>query len=169
MAFANPCNLQYIEPVNKKLLFESLKTEIKNNLQLAYAAAQNTYDIATHEDSKAENKYDTRGLEASYLAGAQAERVMDLKDTLTLVASIAVKEFSVSDKIGLTALLHLKAGEKKLWVLLLPKGGGQSFTFEEKLIQVITPESPLGEQLVGKQVDDSFTINKKEYEIAEIF
>ncbi|MCC2679989.1 MAG: hypothetical protein K0R29_2565, partial [Pseudobdellovibrio sp.] len=51
--------------MKKALLFQALTAELTKNLELALTAAQATYDIATHEDNKAENKYDTRGLEAS--------------------------------------------------------------------------------------------------------
>lgn len=46
--------------------------------------------MATHEDTKAENKYDTHGLEASYLARAQSERVLDLK-TLRIRTSSLIR------------------------------------------------------------------------------
>ena len=150
------------------MLIEALKNEIQKNLQLALTAAQNTYDIATHEDSKAENKYDTRGLEASYLAGAQAERVMDLKDTLNSISGTALKEFKTTDKIAIGALIHLISSEKNLWVILLNRGGGQNVKFENQQVQVITPESPLGRLLIGKELNDSFQLNGKEYEIIEL-
>ena len=155
--------------MNKILLFKELLREIENNLQLALNAAQNTYDIATHEENKAENKYDTRGLEASYLAGAQAERVRDLRETLTMVSTLAIKHFDSETKIALTALVQISSEEKNLWVLLLPKGGGQSFTFDKKQIQVITPESPLGRNLIGKQVEDEVQVKDKFYEITQVY
>lgn len=154
--------------MNKKLLFQALTAELTKNLELALKAAQATYDIATHEDNKAENKYDTRGLEASYLAGAQAERVRDLKETLGVVASLKVKEFSDADKVAQSALIKIKFNEKENWLFLLPKGGGQNFTFENQVVKVITPDSPLGELLIGKSVEDSVLLNGKEYLILEI-
>ncbi len=51
--------------MDKKLLFQSLKNEIDKQLHLAVDAVQVTLDVATHEENKPENKYDTRGLEAS--------------------------------------------------------------------------------------------------------
>jgi transcription elongation GreA/GreB family factor len=155
--------------VNKKSVLEALQKEIHRNLELALAAAQNTYDIATHEDSKAENKYDTRGLEASYLAGAQALRVADLRDTLALVANFNAKDFSDSDKLALGALVELHSGNKKIWVLLLQKGGGQSAVIDSKQVQIVTPESPLGLQLIGKEVGDEFKISNRDYEITAVF
>lgn len=154
--------------MEKKLLFEKLKDELEKNLQLALNAAQNTYDIATHEENKAENKYDTRGLEASYLAGAQAERVRDLRETLGIISTIPVKSFDSESRIALTALVLLSSEEKDLWLLLLPKGGGQSFSFKGNRIQVITPESPLGSILIGKQVEDEIQIKDMIYEIKRL-
>ncbi len=154
--------------MDKTLLFKAFTAELTKNLELALKAAQATYDIATHEDNKAENKYDTRGLEASYLAGAQAERVRDLKETLGIVSALKVKNFSAEDKIGQTALIKIDFNNKESWLLFLPKGGGQNFTFEGQSIKVITPESPLGELLAGKSVDDSVILNGKEYVILEI-
>lgn len=155
--------------MNKALLFQALTAELTKNLELALKAAQATYDIAIHEDNKAENKYDTRGLEASYLAGAQAERVRDLKETLGLISTLKIKDFSQSDKIAQTALIKFELNQKESWVLLLPKGGGQSFIFNGTSVKVITPESPLGQLLVGKSVEDSVNLNGKEYLILEIF
>lgn len=155
--------------MDKSLLFQALTAELTKNLELALTAAKATYDIATHEDNKAENKYDTRGLEASYLAGAQAERVRDLKETLGVISTLKIKYFSGDDKIAQTALIKAEYNQKESWLLLLPKGGGQNFLFEGRSIKVITPESPLGELLVGKSVEDSVTLNGKDYFILEVY
>ena len=155
--------------MNKKSVILALQKEILKNLELALAAAKNTYDIATHEDSKAENKYDTRGLEASYLAGAQALRVADLRDTAALISNFNAKDFTDSDKLALGALVELKSGNKQLWVLLLQKGGGQSTVCDSTSVQIVTPESPLGVQLIGKEVGDEFKISNRDYEIVAVF
>lgn len=154
--------------MNKSKLFEILKKEVDVQLKLAAEAAQNTKDAATHEENKPENKYDTRGLEASYLARAQIERVLDLKGLRNGLESMKVRNFAADERIALTALIHLQSQDKNFWVLLLPQGGGQSFGYEELTIKVITPESPLGSQLVGKQVDDIVEIKDIEYEIIAI-
>lgn len=159
--------------INKKNLISKLIELTKVNLQVAFEAAQNTYDIATHEENKAENKYDTRGLEASYLAGAQAERVADIKATLASYENLNIKNFTSENKIALTALVEIISHDKSSLILLMPKGGGQTFEFDGHQIQVITPESPLGKNLIGKEVGDEIEIttgNKKmEYEIVNLY
>ncbi len=159
--------------MNKQNLVEHFKTKIIQELEAITTAAKNTYDIATHEDNKAENKYDTRGLEASYLAGAQAQRVSEMKDVLIVFESVKIREFSNSDRIAPTALVEVLLNDKTSFVLIMPKGGGQSTAFEGHTIQVITPESPLGRTLIGKSVGDFVTFEAgsktREYEIISLF
>lgn len=154
--------------MNKQQIFEQFKIELENNLKLAVQAAQNTYQDATHEDSKAENKYDTRGLEASYLAGAQAKRVTELKEALTVITILKLRTFSEDTPIAITALIELQSSEKNMWVFLVPKGGGQNISFEGNHIQTVTPESPLGANLVGKNLDDEITLGAKNYLISQV-
>ena len=58
--------------MNKRLLLKEIVTSLEETLALLEKAARASHAEATHESSKAENKYDTRGLEAAYLAGGQA-------------------------------------------------------------------------------------------------
>jgi hypothetical protein len=158
--------------VNKKMIVEQITRQITEELESIRSAAEATYRAATDEDSKAENKYDTRGLEASYLAGAQAQRVADMKEVLSIFQNLPLKSFAENDPIVITALVELLVSQKTSYVLLMPKGGGQSAQLDGLKVQVITPESPLGEALIGKRLGDSFELEKKnqkvEYEIAAI-
>lgn len=154
---------------NKLLIFTALIDSIKKNIDLAVQAAQNTYGDATHEDNKAENKYDTRALEASYLAGAQAERVHDLKIILNKIQQIKIINFNHNSFIALTCLIRLVSDHKNFLVLLLPVGGGQNFTFDNESIRVVTPESPMGQMLLGKMLSDTVSLNGVEYSISNIY
>lgn len=154
--------------INKTELFKKLKIEIDRQLQLAVETVQVTLDVATHEENKPENKYDTRGLEASYLARAQSERVLDLKDVKIVIDSLKLRDFSQGQPIAISALIQLETKGKTLWVLLLPKGGGQSLEHDGLSIKIITPESPMGAQLVGKSVDDTIHIKDFEYDIIQV-
>ncbi len=142
----------------KKQLIEFLTKTIAAELAAITAAAINTYADATHADSKPENKYDTRGLEASYLAGAQAKRVSEMKEVLAIFENLPIKHFTETQKIMTTALVKIRHNEKITFVLIMPKGGGQTVIIEQQSVQVITPESPLGKALIGKGVGDEFSI-----------
>lgn len=158
--------------MNKKALIQYITRQIAQELAAITQAAKNTYDIATHEDNKPENKYDTRGLEASYLAGAQAKRVNDMKEVLAIFENLPIKDFSNGQAIERTALVEVNHNDKVSFVLIMPKGGGQSVSFEGKSVQVITAESPLGRSLIGRRTGDFIEVEagsvQREYEILSI-
>lgn len=159
--------------MNKNELLQNIVSKLKEELRLITEAAQNTYDIATSQESKAENKYDTRGLEASYLAGAQAERVSEMKETIGVLESLKVKDFGKDAVIAFTALIDLEQNGKTQTVFFLPKGGGFKITHQGKAIQVVTPDSPLGEGLMGLSEGDVVDVDagakSKEFEIISVY
>ncbi len=53
-------------------------------------------------------------------------------------------------------------------VAFAPSGRGQSFSFQGQMIQVITPESPLGKNLIGKETEDTVQVKDKTYEIEQV-
>lgn len=148
--------------MNKLELILKFREKTAADLAVLTQAALAAHDAATHAESKAEDKYDTRGLEASYLAGAQSKRAMELQEMLDLFQHLDIKEFNASSKIASTALVELDCDGQKSYCLLMPKGGGQSVVFEGKTIQCITPQSPLGELLLGAKVGDQISVTVKD-------
>ena len=51
--------------MDKRLVIEAIIARLGDDLDVLCKAARASHAEATHESSKAENKYDTRGLEAS--------------------------------------------------------------------------------------------------------
>jgi len=158
--------------MNKQEILDQIIQQLETELQLITEAAKNTYEIATHEENKAENEYDTRGLEASYLAGAQAERVAEMKISISQLKSVKIKNFNAQDPIGYGALVEIECESKIKTVFVLPKSGGTQLSVNNKNILIITPDSPLGEALIGLKVRDEFSIdagkNQKFYEVKSL-
>ena len=159
--------------MDKKKLVETIRTQLEADLRQAREAARATYEAATHEESKPENEYDTRGLEASYLAGAQAKRIAEIEELLVIFKHLQVKDFGPDDKINSTALVEVSSQNKKYVFFVLAKGGGVSVTFEGQKIQTITPKTPLGEALQDLSVGDVAIVENgdqvREYEILQIW
>ena len=157
---------------NKNQILQALRDQLEVDLQNLKKAALATYEDATHEENKPENKYDTRALEASYLAGAQAERVQDVSELLALCKVMKVKNFSDEDPIAIGALVEVRLESKNSYLFFLPKGGGVSFYFEKTKIQVITPISPLGKAFLGLSASENVIIEsgsqKRNYEIISV-
>ena len=158
--------------MNKSEIIQKFIAAIESELSVLKTAAKDTANYATDPENKPENKYDTRGLEASYLAGAQAQRVAEMQDVLLCFKSTALKIFHAGAVIAITALVEVILNEKTNYLLIMPLGGGQTIKFTDQSIQVVTPASPLGKALIGQQTGVTITIlaggQKREYEIASI-
>lgn len=158
--------------VNKKRLIEVICAQLERDLVALKAAAMETYAAATGEESQPENEYDTRALEASYLAGAQAKRVLDTEASLVSMKRLELREFDELTPIASSALVSLKVNDKKIDVFVVPTRGGMTLQFESKAIQVITLQSPLGESLMGLIVGDVAMVEKGneviEYEVLRV-
>src|SRR5271165_2747317 len=104
--------------MNKNLLLKRIVASLRQSLQLLEKAARASHAEATHESSKAENKYDTRGLEAAYLAGGQARQVREILDAIKLYEKLAPKNFAPGEAIDLTALVEVEMdGARSLYYI----------------------------------------------------
>ncbi len=158
--------------MDKQAILQQLISQMEHDLAMLVQSALAAKDAATHTESKAEDQYDTRGLEASYLAGAQAGRVQEMEQLLKLYRALPMQSFGQTSSISITALVELQTDAKTLFCLLMPKGGGRSTVFEGRKIQVTTPESPLGEGLMGKRIGDEVEVRTqvaREYEIVRVW
>ncbi len=158
----------------KKRLTDHLVLELEANYKMALIAAKRAHSTATDKENIAENKYDTLGLEAAYLAQGQAKRASECGAELQAVQNLPVVELSSTDAIVVGTLVSIiDQHEQQLSLFLAPVGGGLKFVFQGKNIVVITQSSPLGKNLVGRFVDDEFELatgpNKKIYRISDIY
>ncbi|OFZ20703.1 MAG: hypothetical protein A2X94_08590 [Bdellovibrionales bacterium GWB1_55_8] len=156
----------------KRALIESIVAELNRELETLLASAKAAHDAATHEESRAEDQHDTRGLEASYLAGAQMARAEALRRTIAVYQFADFQDFLAGDPIGVGALVELELESRRLWCFIVGQGGGMSVSAGDKAVQVITPQSPLGEELIGRRAGELFELNNqrvlREYEIISV-
>ena len=144
--------------MNKRAIIQKIVTRLTEELQVYFRAAQFSRAEATHESSKAESKYDTRGLEASYLARGQSKQAAELEAAIAEFEKLPVKKFGAEDAIGIGALVALEHGGESSLYFVGPRAGGTEVLHDRKEILVITPQSPLGEQLIGKKAGDSLQL-----------
>jgi transcription elongation GreA/GreB family factor len=149
--------------VNKTALHRQIIARLEADLELYFKAARTAHAEATDPQSKAENKYDTRGLEASYLARGQSRQAAETEAALAELRRLPVRDFAPADPIDLGACVGIEPvaagrGRRGTTVLsryfLAPKAGGTEVEIEGEEITVITPQSPLGRQLMGRRVED---------------
>ncbi len=121
-------------------------------------AAREATAAATDPGSKAENKYDTRSLEASYLARGQALRVSELHEAVLAFESLNAQVLSPDQAIIPGALVVLAGNCEETQYFLGPCAGGTSVEVDGAEILVITPASPLGRDLIGKRAGDRISL-----------
>lgn len=133
-------------------LLAAIVAALETELEAASREARATAAAATDPDSKAENKYDTRALEASYLARGQAQRVTELTDAVAAYRALAANPPAVSGTVvvGASVILDTPAGRADYF--LGPAAGGTEVKHAGRDIILITTASPLGRQLLGKSV-----------------
>ena len=144
--------------MNKRALIKKIVAKLADELETYFRAAQFSRAEATHESSKAENKYDTRGLEASYLARGQSKQAAEIKSAIAAFEELPAKKFGADDMIDLGALVELEQGGECSFYFIGPRAGGTEVLHDRKEILVITPQSPLGAQLVGKKAGENFQL-----------
>jgi transcription elongation GreA/GreB family factor len=137
--------------MNKAQLVKQIISSLTESLGVLEKAARASHEEATHESSKAESKYDTRGLEAAYLAGGQARQAREILDSIKAYEALVIRDFASGEPIELTALVELDADGTRSTYFIGPKNGGLEIKRRGKEIMVITPQSPLGQNLVGRK------------------
>jgi transcription elongation GreA/GreB family factor len=144
--------------MNKRSLIDGILDQLKKELELVTRSAQTAHQEATHAESLAEDRHDTRGLEASYLAGAQAGRAKEIQRLIAVFKFLPLPEYQANDLIGPGAVVELELNGRRACYFLVPQGGGLSLEQEGKPVRVITPNSPLGEALLGRGVGSTIEV-----------
>lgn len=146
----------------KRLLAEALLAKLEEELSTMRKAANAAREAATHEEAKPENDKDTRALEASYLAGAQAARVRELEGAIKAMSTMTLLDFGEGKAIQASAIVTLEdENEAKTTFFLAPFGGGTTLSVEGISAQVVTPQSPLGQALLGRSEGDVIELRGK--------
>lgn len=149
LVFAHRARVWQILPVNKETLLQEIIAALAAQMDAYTRAARDAYAAATDPGSRAENKYDTRSLEASYLARGQAIRVAETEESLSAYRAMRCRSFGEDEPAALGALVQLSGPEGSSYYFLGPSAGGTEVMHDGSEVLVITPSSPLGQLLVG--------------------
>jgi transcription elongation GreA/GreB family factor len=145
--------------VDKRALIANIVAQLRAELELLAKAARAAHSEATHESSKAENKYDTRGLEASYLAAGQSRQALEAAQAIEALQKLPIREFTSADEIDIGAVVEVAGKRERNVYFIAPRAGGTEVLLDGREILVITPQSPLGQQLVGRKKGDKIKLN----------
>ena len=145
--------------MDKFLLQRQVLERLAEDLLQAEQAARAAHETATHAESVAENKYDTLGLEAAYLATGQARRAEAIRQAMADWRRFRPRPYDAVKGIQLGALVCLVDSDDRQQQLFLgPDGGSMQLIRDLQPVQVISTEAPLGRAMLGKCEGDEVSI-----------
>lgn len=137
-----------------QLILEKLREEFENRSRVSKL----TREVGNDAESKAEGKYDTLAIEENYLADGLAKQALAAAEAMAEIEKMPLQTFTGDNPIDLGALIELDFSDAREWFLLAPTGGGTEVQHEGVTVTVITPDSPLGSQLIGSRLGDRTTV-----------
>lgn len=143
---------------SKAPLINQIISTLQKDLAVLRKAAAETHSDSTSAESKQESKYDTRGLEASYLAEAQAEQVNQLEQAINKLQQLPACELDEDAPAALGAMVIVSTDKEDFQYMILPAGGGMELGYQGLSFTVVTPDSPIGTSLIGKTVGERITL-----------
>ena len=141
--------------MDKVHVIQAVISQLRGNLSRLKAANAQAKDGATDSESRAETKWDTSGLEASYLARGYAQQFEQTAKQLEILTSFKFNENS-DGQVGMGSLVLTESGGFRDWMFVLPCCGGIELDIDGTEVTIITPESPLATQLLKKRVGSQY-------------
>lgn len=145
---------------SKSDLVAALRGRLREQLDALASSQRASQEGAAHEETRAEDPKDMRSTEASYLARGLADRVGHLETELARLGSFAPPPLADDGAVALGALVSIEDDEGQAsWHFLVPAGGGEKLELAGAVVHALSPRSPLGQELLGREVDDEFELD----------
>lgn len=141
--------------MGKRAVIREVVRCLQDRLDRMLAAGKSAEAYAKDEESRPEDKYDTRSLEASYLAAGQAKQAGETADAIRVLKEWSPDDFEEATGIGLGALVEAEVEGKVVFFLLAPAGGGTCIRHLGCDLTVLTLDSPLARRMAGLAAGDS--------------
>lgn len=158
--------------IDKRALVEKIRAVLAKEIEVLRQSSASAREGATHEQAKPESDKDTRAIEASYLAGAQAARLRVLEAADKRLEFLDLRDFKAGETAAPGALVDVDVDGKRARYFIADAAGGTKVELDGVEIAVLTPEAPLAQSLLGKKAGDTFerTVRGEalEYEIVSI-
>lgn len=146
--------------MNKAAIVSAIFEALREEFETLQRSSKQTRAGGSDAESKAEGKYDTRSTEENYLADGLARQAQGAVLAAAAYENFVLRDFGPGDEVDLGALVQVQFADATEWFFLGPSGGGIEVKDGGQTITVITPESPLGQQLLGSKAGAKLTSPK---------
>jgi len=140
--------------MNKAEIVKALTAALRSEFDRHSSSSKEARQAGNDDESRAEDRYDTRSTEENYLADGLARQAFAAVAAAEAIGKMRLPDFSGGTPIDLGALVQLDFDGEKEWFFLAPSAGGTEVEYQGETITVLTPESPLGQQLTGRQTGE---------------
>ncbi|MCB9668750.1 MAG: GreA/GreB family elongation factor [Alphaproteobacteria bacterium] len=141
---------------DKGRILIAFRTSLQARLEANATMTALARDEATSEESRAENKYDTRALEASYMAAGQGERLESLRALVAWLEGVVVEPHRA---VGPATLVRAVSDAGVERTLFLAPQGGERIELDGEEVELLGLGSPLGRALAGMEADDEVEVD----------
>jgi transcription elongation GreA/GreB family factor len=155
--------------MNKKDILSHLLTTLNSELEKAKEAYETAKNLTQEPDFKAESKWDTRSIEAGYLAGAQKKRVDELEMDVKMIEELSSESHEKKSSVAIGSLVDIEFNSQVRKYFIAPTAGGTMVNIDGEIALVISVFSPIGNGVLDLVEGDSFEVEMKdgirEYEV----
>jgi len=144
--------------MNKSEIVMLILERLREEFETRHRVSKLTREEGNDAESRAEGNYDTLSIEENYLADGLAKQALAAAEAIAAIEKMQIRSFAGDEPVDFGALVEVELSGAKEWFFLAPAGGGTEISHEGGVLTVITPESPLGSQLIGAHVGDSTTV-----------
>jgi hypothetical protein len=141
--------------VDKAAIIQAIIDALRTEFDTLRSTSQKTRAAGNDAESRAEGKYDTRSTEDNYLADGLARQAHGAAQAGAAYDDFTPPLFGPDSRIDLGALVQLAFRDETHWFFLGPARGGIEVKCKGIPVTVLTPDSPLGRQLMGLKIGDS--------------
>ena len=141
-------------PMNKSEILDAVLRSLRADFENRLRVSKKTREQGNNSESRAEGKYDTLSIEENYLADGLAKQAESAAQAITLIEKMQLRTFANNDPIDLSALIEIQFAHATEWFFLAPVAGGTEVICAGTPVTVVTPESPLGQQLLGSRAGE---------------
>ncbi len=143
--------------MDKKHIVSAILERLREEFDSRRNASKATRVSGNDAESKAENKYDTLSIEQNYLADGLARQAQAAAQAAAALGKLPLRDFAPDAAIDLGALVEIAFAGGSEWFFLGPAAGGVEVVVDGNPVTVLTPESPLGAQLLDRVAGGSLT------------
>jgi len=151
--------------MDKQFMVEQLASRIRESLQVALRESEAAATEARDGATPSERRDDARtALEFSNLARAQGRRALAAQEELARIESFRPRKSG--ERVALGDIVEIEDGDAGRTIFLAPVGAGIELTMPDGdgFVTVVTPASPLGKALIGRELGDTVEISVRDEE-----